>query len=102
MQASGHGRAKRGLIHNNKRARAFGPVPFCEVALAHCLLYSAAMARILNVLLVAGAAAAAAGALAKFTHSELGLSPTVIRDAALLCSGMLGVGLFSCRFGGPK
>jgi hypothetical protein len=60
------------------------------------------MARILNVLLVAGAAAAAAGALAKFTHSELGLSPMVIRDAALLCSGMLGMGLYSGRLGGKK
>jgi hypothetical protein len=60
------------------------------------------MARILDVLFVAGAAAAAAGALAKFTHSELGLSPTIIRDAALLCSGMLGIGLYSGRFGGKK
>jgi hypothetical protein len=60
------------------------------------------MAKNIHLLLVAGAASAAAAALAKFTHNELGLSPTLIRDAALLCSGMLGIGLYSDRFGGRK
>jgi hypothetical protein len=56
--------------------------------------------KLLDLLLVAGAAAVAAGLLAKYTHNELGLSPSLIRDAALLCSGMLGIGLYSGRFGG--
>ena len=62
-------------------------------------LYLAVMARGFGFLVVAGAAAAA---LAKLTHNELGLSPTLIRDAALLCSGMLCIGLYSSRFGGRK
>jgi hypothetical protein len=60
------------------------------------------MVRILDVVLLAGAAAAAAGVLAKFTHNELGLSLPLIRDAALLCSGVLGIGLYSGRLGGRK
>ena len=47
-----------------------------------------------------GVAAALAVALATITHNQLGLSPTFVRDAALLGSGMLGIGLFSGRFGG--
>jgi hypothetical protein len=58
------------------------------------------MAKNPNLLLIAGATVAAAAVLAIFTHNELGLSPTVIRDAALLCSAMLGIGLYSDRFGG--
>jgi hypothetical protein len=54
------------------------------------------MAKIFGILVVAGAAAIA---LAEFTHNELGLSPTLIRHAALLCSGMLCIGLYSNRFG---
>jgi hypothetical protein len=57
------------------------------------------MARIFGFLLISGAAAVA---LAKFTHNELGLSPALIRDAALLCSGMLCIGLYSGRFGGRE
>jgi hypothetical protein len=60
------------------------------------------MPKKIDLLLVVGAAAAAAAVLAKFTHNELGLSPTAIRDAALLCSGVLGIGLYSDRFGGRK
>jgi hypothetical protein len=60
------------------------------------------MGKILDFLLVAGAAAIAAVVLAKFTHNELGLSPSLVREAALICSGMLGVGLFSSRYGGRK
>lgn len=62
-------------------------------------LYLTVMARGFGYLVVAGAAAVA---LAKLTHTELGLSPTLIRDAALLCSGMLCIGLYSSRFGGRK
>jgi hypothetical protein len=61
------------------------------------------MAKNLNLLLIAGAAAAVlAAGIARFTHNELGVSPAVIRDAALLCSGMLGIGLYSDRFGRRK
>jgi hypothetical protein len=35
------------------------------------------------------AAAAVAGILAALAHTELGLSPSVIRRTALLCSGIL-------------
>jgi hypothetical protein len=54
------------------------------------------MAKIFGILVVAGAAAVA---LAEFTHNELGLSPTLIRDAALLGSGVLCGALYSNRFG---
>jgi hypothetical protein len=47
-----------------------------------------------------GIAAAVAVALATIAHNELGFSPTFVRDAALVGSGMLGIGLFSGRFGG--
>lgn len=57
---------------------------------------SVMMAKIFGILVVAGAAALA---LAELTHYELGLSPTLIRNAALLCSGMLCIGLYSNRFG---
>jgi len=60
------------------------------------------MTKISGFLFVVGAAAVAAGVLAKFAHGELGLSPLVIREAALLCSGILGIGLYSNRFGGRK
>ena len=55
-----------------------------------------------HALLVACAAVAVAGALAKFTHNELGLSLPLIRDAALLCSGVLGIGLCSGRLSGRE
>jgi hypothetical protein len=90
------------IFRIRRKVRGFGPALFCKVASAYCFLYSAAMARILDVLLIAAAAVAAAGALAKFTNNELGLSPSDIRDAALLCSGMLGIGLYSNRLGGRK
>ena len=51
------------------------------------------------VLALIGAALVAAGLLADIAHSELGLSPLLIRKAALLTSGMLGIALFSQRFG---
>jgi hypothetical protein len=54
------------------------------------------MAKIFGIFLVAGAAAVA---LAEFTHNELGLSPMLIRHAALLCSGVLCGALYSNRFG---
>jgi hypothetical protein len=60
------------------------------------------MGKVLDFLLIAGAAAMAAVVLAKFTHNELGLSPSLIREAALLCSGALGIGLYSGRLGGRK
>jgi hypothetical protein len=60
------------------------------------------MTKIYGFLLGLGTAAAAAGLLAKFAHNELGLSPNLIRDASLLCSGMLGIGLYSGRLGGRK
>ena len=72
------------------------------VAPDHLLSHIDAMTKIYGFLLGVGAAAAAAGALAIFTHAELGLSPNVIRDAALLCSGMVGIGLYSNRFGGRE
>ena len=55
------------------------------------------MARTLAFLIVAAVVAAAA--LAALTHNELGLSPLLIRKAALLSSGMLCIGLYSSRFG---
>jgi hypothetical protein len=54
------------------------------------------MARTLAFLIVAAVVAAA---LAALTHDELGLSPLLIRKAALLSSGMLCIGLYSSRFG---
>jgi hypothetical protein len=47
-------------------------------------------------------AAVAAGVLAALAHSELGLSPLVIRRAALVCSGLLVIGLCSDRVGRRK
>lgn len=44
-------------------------------------------------------AAVAAGLLAALAHAEFGLSPYVIRRAALVCSGLLVIGLYSDRFG---
>ena len=49
--------------------------------------------------MVALGAAVAAGVLAVLAHTELGLSPLVIRRTALLCSGILVIGLYSDRFG---
>jgi hypothetical protein len=54
------------------------------------------MAKIFGVFVVARAAAVA---LTEFTHNELGLSPMLIRHAALLCSGVLCGALYSNRFG---
>ena len=54
------------------------------------------MAKIFGILVVAGAAAVA---VAEFMHNELGLSPTLIRHAALLCSGVLCGALYSNQFG---
>jgi hypothetical protein len=58
-----------------------------------------ALTRISIALALIGAALVAAGLIADIAHSELGLSPLVIRKAALLASGMLGIALYSQRFG---
>lgn len=47
-------------------------------------------------------AAVAAGVLAALAHTELGLSPLLVRRAALVCSGLLVIGLYSDRFGRRK
>ncbi len=49
-----------------------------------------------------GVAGAVAIAVAVLTHNELGLSPMLIRKAALICSGLLGIGLYSDRLGRRK
>ena len=46
--------------------------------------------------------AVAAGVLAALAHTELGLSPLLVRRAALVCSGLLVIGLYSDRFGRRK
>jgi hypothetical protein len=56
----------------------------------------------IRIFVFLGIAGAVAIALATITHNEFGLSPTLIRNTALLCSGMLGIGLYSGRFGGRK
>jgi hypothetical protein len=55
-----------------------------------------------SFLMIGLGAAVAAGVLAALAHTELGLSPFVIRRAALICSGLLVIGLYSGRFGGRK
>jgi hypothetical protein len=55
-----------------------------------------------SFLVTALAAAVMAGVLAALAHTELGLSPSAIRRAALLCSGILVIGLYSDRFGRRK
>jgi hypothetical protein len=55
-----------------------------------------------SFLVVVLGAAVTAGMLAALAHTELGLSPSVIRDAALVCSGVLVIGLYADRFGGRK
>jgi hypothetical protein len=47
-------------------------------------------------------AALVAGILAALAHVEFGMSPWVIRRAALVCFGLLVIGLYSDRFGGRK
>ena len=51
------------------------------------------------VLVFVGAAVIAADLLANFAHNELGLTRSFIGSAALLCSGVLCLGLWSDRFG---
>jgi hypothetical protein len=58
--------------------------------------------KIAVVLVFAGTAVIAARLLANFAHNDLGLTPLVIREAALLCSGALCLGLYSDRFGRRK
>jgi hypothetical protein len=58
--------------------------------------------KIAVVLVFAGTAVIIAGLLANFAHNDLGLTPSVIREAALLCSGALCLGLYSGRFGRRK
>ncbi len=60
-------------------AQIFAKVAFCVAVVAAALL--------------------TAGLLAALAHHELGLSPSAIRRAALLGSGLLGIGFFSHRFG---
>lgn len=60
-------------------AQIFAKVAFCVAVVAAALL--------------------TAGLLAALAHHELGLSPYAIRRAALLGSGLLGIGFFSHRFG---
>jgi hypothetical protein len=55
-----------------------------------------------SYLVIVFAAAVAAGALAALAHTELGFSPSLIRRTALLCSGLLVIGLYSDRFGRRK
>jgi hypothetical protein len=55
-----------------------------------------------SFLVIVFAAAVAAGVLAVLAHTELGLSPSAIRRTALLCSGILVIGLYSDRFGRRK
>jgi hypothetical protein len=57
------------------------------------------VSRIRAALVIGLGAAVAAGALAAFAHTELGLSPSVIRRVALACSGLLVIGLYSDLFG---
>ena len=52
-----------------------------------------------SFVMVALGAAVAAGVLAVLSHTELGLSPLVIRRTALLCSEILVIGLYSDQFG---
>jgi len=55
--------------------------------------------KIRSFLVIGLGAAVAAAVLAALAHTELGLSPLVIRRAALVCSGLLVIGLYSDRFG---
>jgi hypothetical protein len=61
------------------------------------------MARKIGSIVAIGLSAAGmAGVLATLVHTHLGLSPSIIRGAALVCSGLLVIGLYSDRFGGLK
>jgi hypothetical protein len=62
-------------------------------------LYSPVMAKFCIPFGIAGAIAVA---LAIVMHDVLDVSPVHIRDAALLCSALLGVGLLSNRIGDRK
>ena len=54
------------------------------------------------ILVLVGATVIIAELLARFAYEELGLTPSFIREAALLCSGAICLGLFSDRFGRRK
>jgi hypothetical protein len=54
------------------------------------------------VLVFVGATVIVAERLALFAHDELGLTRSFIREAALLCSVAICLGLFSDRFGRRK
>ena len=60
------------------------------------------MAPKIRFLVLGLGAAGIAGVLAGIAHTEFGLSPSVIRRAALICSGLLVLGLYSDRFGDLK
>jgi hypothetical protein len=61
------------------------------------------MARKIGSLVVMGLGPAVmAGVLAAVVHTELGVSPWVVRRTALVCFGLLVIGLYSDRFGGRK
>jgi hypothetical protein len=60
------------------------------------------LTKIAYYLIFVGAAVIAADLLANFAHNELGLSRYAIREAALVCSGVLGIGLYSHRLGKRK
>jgi hypothetical protein len=91
--------AKRAPEDLEKAAAAIYSGGFWRIAAKLFPLYLAQMVKFCIFLGVAGAVAVALGTI---THNELGLSPTFVRDAALLCSGVLGIGLYSDRFGGRK
>jgi hypothetical protein len=58
--------------------------------------------KVANFLILFAVAVVAAKLLATIAVADLGLSPNDIREAALLCSGFLGIGLYSDRFGRRK
>ncbi len=57
------------------------------------------VAKVAFAVAVGVAALIAAGLLAALAHDELGFSPYAVRRAALVGSGLLGIGFFSNRFG---
>ena len=58
--------------------------------------------KVVSFLIFFGVAAVAAKLLATIAIADLGLSPNAIREAVFLCSGFLGIGLYSDRFGRRK
>ena len=80
------------------------PAGFCAIELPEADLHNWPVTpRIIrSLVIVLAAAAVTAGVLAALAHTELGLSPSVIRRTALLGSGLLVIGLYSDRFGRRK